>query len=417
MDADAALAAQYEAYPYPPRDPRDEEKRLVVGSPSHLREIDHWIFAAHRSADTPLRALFAGGGTGDGAIMLAAQLQQAGRPGHVTHLDRSRAASRIAAARAEARGLRNIDFIHGSIQDLPGLTPGPFDYIDCCGVLHHLPDPAAALAILARVLAPDGGMGLMVYAPHGRTGIYELQDALRALAPLDMPPRLRLDIARRVMRHLPATAWLRQNRNFDDHLIGGDAGLYDLLLNPCDRAFDVASFVALIEAAGLRVNALIEPARYDPDLLLPDPRLRGRTAELSMLERASLAERLAGNMATHIAYVVREAAPIREVDPTDPRCVPIGRETPAIALAERINAGVLPLRFGPLQVPMPLPVQAAALLRLIDGKRDVASLAAAAAVLGLSARTFDRIWPETFSALQAANRLLLAAPDAGPRAG
>ncbi len=409
MDADAALAAQYEAYPYPPRDPRDERQRLVVGSPSHVREIDHWVFGARRAADIPIDALFAGGGTGDGAIMLAAQMQAAGRPGRITHLDRSRAASRIAAARAEARGLRNIEFIHGSIHDLPILAPGPFDYIDCCGVLHHLPDPAEALAILARILAPGGGMGLMVYAPHGRTGIYELQDALRALAPLDATPRLRLDIARRVMRHLPATAWLRQNRNFDDHVTGGDAGLYDLLLNPRDHAFDVASFAGLIEAAGLRINALIEPARYDPDLLLPDPRLRARTAELSMLDRASLAERLAGNMATHIAYVVRDGTPALDIDPMLDHAVPIGRES-ASALADRVVAGVLPMRFGPLTVPMPLPHQAASILRLIDGTRSVAAIAAQAVALGVSARLFDRVWPETFNALQAANRLLLAAP-------
>ena len=30
---DARLAAQYEAFPYPHRDPRDEAKRLIVGSP------------------------------------------------------------------------------------------------------------------------------------------------------------------------------------------------------------------------------------------------------------------------------------------------------------------------------------------------------------------------------------------------
>ena len=41
---DARLAEQYEAYPYPRRDPRDEAKRLIVGSPGHLREIDHWVF-------------------------------------------------------------------------------------------------------------------------------------------------------------------------------------------------------------------------------------------------------------------------------------------------------------------------------------------------------------------------------------
>ena len=85
---------------------------------------------------------------------------------------------------------------------------GPFDYIDCCGVLHHLPDPAAGLQALLSVLAPGGGLGLMVYAPHGRTGVYMLQDALRRLAPDDAPPAARLDVARRVMRSLPDSAWV-----------------------------------------------------------------------------------------------------------------------------------------------------------------------------------------------------------------
>src|SRR5919206_2586165 len=104
---DTLLAAQYEIYPYPKRDPRDEAKRLIIGSPSHLREIDHWIFGARRPASAPLRALVAGGGTGDGAIMLAQHLAWAGRRGEVTWLDRSSAARRIAEARAATRGLEN----------------------------------------------------------------------------------------------------------------------------------------------------------------------------------------------------------------------------------------------------------------------------------------------------------------------
>jgi len=185
---DARLAAQYEAFPYPKRDPRDEAKRLVVGSPSHLREIDHWVFQAARPASQPLRALVAGGGTGDGAIMLAQQLASAGRPGRVAYLDRSAAAHGVARARSEARGLA-LDWHQGSLLDLATSGLGPFDYIDCCGVLHHLPDPAAGLRALLSVLAPGGGLGLMVYAPHGRTGVYMLQDALRLLAPEgDAPP-------------------------------------------------------------------------------------------------------------------------------------------------------------------------------------------------------------------------------------
>ena len=98
---DARLAAQYEAYPYPRRDPRDEAKRLIVGSPGHLREIDHWVFGARRPASRPLHALIAGGGTGDATIMLAQQMAREGRPGSVTWLDRS---GGVAEDRAGAGG-------------------------------------------------------------------------------------------------------------------------------------------------------------------------------------------------------------------------------------------------------------------------------------------------------------------------
>src|SRR5271167_295860 len=208
---DARLAAQYEAFPYPRRDPRDEAKRLIVGSPGHLREIDHWVFGARRPASVPLRALIAGGGTGDATIMLAQQMARLGRPGQVTWLDRSGAALEIARERAAVRGLTNIVWEQRSLLELPKSGLGPFDYIDCCGVLHHLPDPAAGLRALLSVLAPGGGLGLMVYAPHGRTGVYMLQDALRQLAPTDQPLPARLDIARRTLRHLPDTAWFRRN--------------------------------------------------------------------------------------------------------------------------------------------------------------------------------------------------------------
>src|ERR1043165_8586217 len=92
---DDRLAAQYEAYPYPHRDPRDEAKRLIVGSPGHLREIDHWVFGATRSTSMPLRALIAGGGSGDATMMLGQQMAREGRPGTVTWLDRSSAALKI----------------------------------------------------------------------------------------------------------------------------------------------------------------------------------------------------------------------------------------------------------------------------------------------------------------------------------
>ncbi len=209
-----------------------------------------------------------------------------GRAGDVTWLDRSTAALKIAQARAAARGLANIVWEPRSLLELPGSGLGPFDYIDCCGVLHHLPDPAEGVRALLSVLAPGGGLGLMVYAPHGRTGVYMVQEMLlrgTTVALAEWSRRMaRLDVAKRVMRHSPETraGCGRGTGLWTDHVNGGDAGLYDVLLNPRDRAFTVRELDALLADEGLAVTCWVEPARYDPISLLPDPRLRARAEVL-----------------------------------------------------------------------------------------------------------------------------------------
>lgn len=408
---DNELAAQYEAYPYPERNPQDETRRLLIGSPSHLREIDYWVFAARRSRSKALRVLVAGCGTGDGAIMLATQLDRAKRAGKVVCIDRSKHALAIAQARAETRQLTNIRFIEGSLTDLGPLNLGLFDYIDCCGVLHHLPNPPETLKNLTHHLAPEGGMGLMVYAPYGRTGVYMLQDALENLTPFTEAPSVRLDVAKRIMRTLPATAWLRQNGNFGDHLSGGDAGLYDLLLNPRDHAYSIGSFLDLLQGAGLEPTCLMEPARYDPALFLPDPKLRKRVEELTWREKAIVAEALTGNMATHVAYVVKKGEKKSPPDHMDFDAIPVMREIPGVELAKQMQTdNTLPFAFGTLIVPVPLPPQARGLLPLIDGERSVGQLAAILETRGVTVEKFKAIWQETFTILLSLNRVLLQSP-------
>jgi SAM-dependent methyltransferase len=408
---DGQLAAQYEAYPYPARDPRDEAKRLVVGSPSHLREVDHWIFGARRPAARPLNALMAGGGSGDGTIMLAQQMAWLGRPGRVTWLDRSAHARKVAAARAAARKLDNIAFEEGSILELPRSGLGPFDYIDCCGVLHHLPDPAEGLRALVSVLAPGGGIGLMVYAPHGRTGVYMLQDALRLLAPPGEDPPARVEIAKRLWKQVPETAWLRKNPWIEDHIKGGDAGLYDLLLNPRDVAFTVPGLAALIAGAGLRVVTLVEPLRYDPDTWLADPRLRARTAELDPIGRAALAEAICGNMGIHIAYCVRAGDPPLAPPWEDAAAVPVLRELDGPALARGLRGdGVLPITWDGLRAAVPLPRLAGAFLSRVDGRRSWGEITAEVVAAGASAEQAARDRAALSRGMERLNRLLLAAP-------
>jgi hypothetical protein len=278
-------------------------------------------------------------------------------------------------------------------------------------VLHHLPDPAEGLAALLAVLAPGGGMGLMLYAPHGRTGVYMVQDALRLLAPAGEAPAARLEVAKRVMRHLPESNWLRLNRNFGDHLTGGDAGLYDLLLNPRDRAFDVPALHALLHKAGLAVSALMEPMRYEPASYLPDPRLRARAAALDPVSRAALAEALAGNMSTHVVYCLRAGERVEAADAMADEAVPVAREMPAAELARAIRPdGMLPFLFDGLGVPVALPPLARAILLQVDGVRSVGEIAAALMGRGTDRAAFNRAWRETWDKLSALNRILLAPP-------
>jgi hypothetical protein len=254
-------------------------------------------------------------------------------------------------------------------------------------------------------------MGLMVYAPHGRTGVYMLQDALRLLAPETEAPPARLDVARRVLRHLPETAWLRFNRGFTEHMEQDDAGIYDLLLNPRDRAYDVPALHALLAAAGLDVTAWMEPIRYDPLPLLPDPRLRARAERLDPLARAALAEALTGNMPVHVVYCRRSVEPVRRADALAPEAVPVTREVTGEALAGAIRPdGMMGMMFDGLRLPVALPPLAPAILRLVDGRRSVGTIAAMLAERGIAAEAFARGWPATFGALERVNRLLLAGP-------
>ena len=374
------VRAQYEGYPYPHRDPRDEAKRLITGSPSHLREIEHYLFDGRLPKQRPFRALIAGGGTGDGLIMLAQQLADQGVEAEITYLDPSAAARAVAEARAEARGLKAIRFLTGSLLELAERAPGPYHYIDCCGVLHHLDAPGTGFEALAAALAPGGGIGLMVYGALGRTGVYPVQAMLRRIAPPAAdggpPDAARLRLARRLLAALPATNWLRRNPLVADHLRGDDAGLYDLLLHAADRPLSVPELAALVDGAGLAITGFIEPARYDPASYLSDPALLKPLAGLDRLERAAFAERLAGSMKTHVCYVAPKARAAGAVArPDGPAAVPVFRELDGPTLAKSLTPGKpLTVEDAGIRLRFPLPRLAAAIAQRIDGARSLGEI-------------------------------------------
>lgn len=402
-----SVRAQYEAYPYPARDPADEDRRLISGSPSFLPELNHYVFAGRRDFSRPFRALIAGGGTGDGLIHLAQYLQASGGPHDVVYLDLSDASRAIAEARAARRKLTNIRFHTGSLLDIGAIAPGPYDYIDCCGVLHHLPDPAAGLAALTAQLAPAGGMGLMVYGDYGRDGVYPLQAALRQLAGPELPASERVTLAKTLLAGLPDGNAFKRNPFLGDHRTS-DAGLYDLLLHSQDRAYTVPQLDALVRGAGLEIAAWIEPCRYDPASWIADPGLRARAATLSPLEQAALAERLSGAMKTHVVYAVPAARAGTCVAQPAPDLVPWLHGIPPKALADTLaRRGELAITFHTERLVFPAPPRGAEIAAFLDGRRTLGEVAAA---LGLGWDDFMPVYAPLHALLTGINKLFLRAP-------
>jgi SAM-dependent methyltransferase len=400
------VRAQYEAYPYPAREPKDERRRLITGSPSHPLEIDHYLFAGRRDWAQPFRALVAGGGTGDGTIMLAQGLADRNCPAEILYLDLSTASRRIAEARAADRGLTNIRFETGSLLEAPSF--GQFDYIDCCGVLHHLADPAAGFNALAAALAPHGGLGLMLYGELGRTGVYPMQAALRALG-AGLPDAERVALAKRLLKDLPASNWLRHNPHLADHL-NNDAGLYDLLLHAQDRAYRVPEIYALLAGAGLRLVTFIEPMRYAPETWLTDPALKRRAAALDGPARAALAEELQGSLKQHAFYAVHAANEADTVAPLSPSAVPVFREMDGKALARGMTtAARISTEFGGVKPSFALPPLAAAVLERIDGEADLTAIHASLPGTP-SFESFFAQFAELYRILNGINRVLLRFP-------
>lgn len=378
---------QYETLPYPFRDPKDEARRLLGTTPSEPTEIDHFLFRGRRDWSRPFRALSAGGGTGDATVNMAQRFADAGCPAEVHYLDMSTASRDVAEARVRARGLNNVTFHTGDLLTAPDL--GQFDYIDCCGVLHHLPDPDAGFRALADALAPGGGMGLMVYALHGRNGVYQLQDAFRRLLPDGMPVAEQLAAAKAVVAASPDSNLLKRNPFLTAWQID-DTEFYDLLLHSRDRAYTVTQLADTLDAAGLGVVEFPYTSLYDPrEFLAPDqcPLMDG----MSRIERYAIGELLRGDITKHTLYVAAKGeTEDRVANGKDAGAVPRFR-TPSTESVARLIAdnGHVVTDLGAIRCTLTVPRECALAVAVAGEGRSLSDMAD---LLGLDWMQFQALW-------------------------
>jgi hypothetical protein len=111
----AEVIEHYTDQPYPPRDPEDERKRIVMDPNNTPVAIAHHLyngqleFPKASSGDPPFRLLVAGGGTGDATIMFAVSFTAAKLAFEIVHVDLSAASIGVAKQRLQIRGIKTAE--------------------------------------------------------------------------------------------------------------------------------------------------------------------------------------------------------------------------------------------------------------------------------------------------------------------
>ena len=120
--------------------------------------------------------------------------------------------------------------------------------------------------------------------------------------------------------------------------------------------------------------AFLEPVRYEPATYMSDPIIARQASSLPLLERAAFAERLAGNLRTHVFYATR-AGFDTVARPEDTSAIPVLREMDAQKLAAGLQPGApLIANLDGFPWRAQLPALAPRIIAQIDGRKTVAEI-------------------------------------------
>lgn len=239
-----AVRAMYERFPYPAGPP-------TLRHGFDVRRLRACI-DADRPTTGPLTVLDAGCGRGAGLIGMATA--QTGV--RFLGVDMNRVALAEVTEQAKQRGLSHVEVAEVDLETLEGL-PVPehgFDVIVSSGVLHHLVDPAASLAMLAERLAPWGVLDLMVYARPGRRGIEHVAAVIAERIP-EGALEERLAAARALVRSRAEPAFV-EAASLDD------VEFVDRYLHPQFASYELDDLRELVESAGLRLQRWTDPSAF-----------------------------------------------------------------------------------------------------------------------------------------------------------
>ena len=305
--ATPVVSAFYDRFPFP-GDP------LQDGPPPgyNWRWCHHSVLASVHgvipTGQEQPRILDAGCGTGVSTDYLCHL-----NPGaDVVGVDISDGALAVAQERLKRSGarqvVRSLRQEQRSLLDLGDETP--FDYINSVGVLHHLREPEAGLAALAKLLAPQGLLHLFLYADAGRWEIHRTQKALTLLQAGTGGDGLRL--GRELFETLPESNRLRRHHEQRWAMdCAPDANFADMYLHPQETSYNLERLFAFIRTAGLQFAGFSNPEVWDPARLLQGELLE-RAQALPTVQQWTLIEQLDPDI-SHFEFFLSEAPVITSV--------------------------------------------------------------------------------------------------------
>jgi SAM-dependent methyltransferase len=283
-----AVARLYDTYPFPP------EPFLDQAPPGYNWR---WYWPTVHSFCTgalpqggAVRVLDAGCGTGVSTEYISHLNPEA----EVLGIDLSEKAIATATERCRRSGATYVGFRQLSIYDVDQVE-GEFQWINCVGVIHHMPDPLKGLQALATKLAPGGFIHLFVYADIGRREISLIQRAIALVQGSQRGDyRDGVQVGRQIFATLPEGNRLKQRERdrwaLENHR---DECFADMYVHPQEIDYTLDSLFDLVDASGLEFVGFSNPQVWQLDRLLgANPALLERAQKLSQLDQYRLVELL-----------------------------------------------------------------------------------------------------------------------------
>ena len=297
-----AVAKLYNTYPFPPDPLSDLEP---PGYNWRWSWTAAYSFCTGMKPDTQdIRILDAGCGTGSGTDYLIHQNPSA----EVIAIDLSEKALEVAKERCNRSGViakhdKPVNFYNLKLEEATQLE-GEFDFINCVGVLHHLPEPDKGIQALAEKLKPGGILHIFVYAELGRWEISLMQKAI-ALLQGDKRGDYRdgVKVGREIFAKLPENNRLvkqeKERWSLENHR---DEAFADMYVHPQEIDYNVDTLFDLIDASGLDFVGFSNPKYWQLDRLVGESaELMSRSKELSDRALYRLIELLDPNL-THYEF-------------------------------------------------------------------------------------------------------------------